>query len=113
MVFGDLHLRHIRDWRIANLGPLLSELGIAFHLPLWDRPYDLLEADFFGSGAQARISAIADARLEGTVAIGTPFDRDLLDRLPPDIDRFGENGEFHTLVTPPEGGWRGMLAQGA
>ena len=31
-----------------------------------------------------------------------------VDLLPDGVDRFGENGEFHTLVTPPLTSWRNL-----
>ena len=106
LAFGDLHLEHIRDWRETHLGPLLSKMGISSHYPNWLKPYAVLEKEFFGSRASATVSAVANTALSGICEVGDEFSPQLLDKLPVDIDRFGENGEFHTLVMPPKGGWR-------
>ena len=100
LVYGDLHLRHIRAWREQALGPSAASLGIALHFPLWDAPYAELVADLEASGAQVRLSAVPDPRVAAVAGVGDPFDRALLARLPPEVDPMGENGEFHTLVTP-------------
>ena len=105
VVFGDLHLEHVRSWRETHLGPALLQLGLRAHFPLWQRPYPELRNDFFNSGAAAVISAVASEHLEGT-QIGQDFTLDWLDQLPENVDQFGENGEYHTLVCPPDGGWR-------
>ncbi len=96
LCFGDLHLEHIRDWRVEAFGgdARTSELQLAF--PLWHADYEALLADLEASGAVATVSAIA-ADLPGT-ALGDRFDRELMARLPESADPFGENGEFHTLI---------------
>ena len=104
VVFGDLHLEHVRSWRETHLGPALLQLGLRAHFPLWQRPYPELRNDFFNSGAAAVISAVASEHLEGT-QIGQEFTLEA-DHLPENVDQFGENGEYHTLVCPPDGGWR-------
>jgi ATP-binding cassette subfamily B (MDR/TAP) protein 1 len=94
IAFGDLHLEHIREWRdnqLAGLGEL--------YYPLWQVPYDELMAQFEASGAVATVSAIEGEI--GEVKVGDKFGRDLIARLGPGVDAFGEKGEFHTLVSPP------------
>jgi ATP-binding cassette subfamily B (MDR/TAP) protein 1 len=108
VVFGDLHLRHVRAWREQQLGPAATELGASLHFPLWDAPYPELEATLWASGAVARVSAVADTRLQTRVRVGDPLSPAWMDALPEGIDRMGENGEFHTLVEPPAGGWRAL-----
>ena len=44
------------------------------------------------------ISAVDTSRLGQTVAVGDDYDADWRARLPPEVDKFGENGEFQTLV---------------
>ncbi len=107
-VFGDLHLRHIRDWREAQLGPAAAEVGATLHFPLWDVDYAELEATLWASGAVVTVSAVADAGLQARVAVGDRVTAAWMDALPPGIDRMGERGEFHTLVRPPAGGWRAL-----
>ena len=106
LAFGDLHLEHIRDWRETNFGPLLAKTGVSSHYPIWLKSYDLLEEAFFSSKASATLSAVTSPALKDLCQVGDEFSRQLLARLPAEIDRFGENGEFHTLVKPPTGGWR-------
>ena len=106
LAFGDLHLESVRCWREEHLGTLLATLGAEAHFPLWGMPYRELESSFFASGASATISAIAHAEVSSMTAVGCPFTAQWLDQLPADVDRFGENGEFHTLVKPPSRSWR-------
>jgi diphthamide synthase (EF-2-diphthine--ammonia ligase) len=95
LVFGDLHLVSIRDWREAAFG---SRYTLRF--PLWEQPAAALLDAFEATGARAAISAVADARLSGRVQVGEAFDRAFVGRLPEGIDPFGENGEFHTRLEP-------------
>lgn len=108
VVFGDLHLRHVRGWREDQLGPAAAAVGASLHFPLWDVPYPELEAQLWASGATATVSAVAADDLKTRVAVGERLSADWMDALPEGIDRMGENGEFHTLVSPPEGGWRAL-----
>ena len=108
LVFGDLHLRHVRAWREGQLGPVAAALGASLHFPLWDVPYPELEARLWGSGAVATVSAIADDRLQTRVGVGERLTAAWMDALPEGVDRMGERGEFHTLVHPPAGGWRAL-----
>jgi diphthamide synthase (EF-2-diphthine--ammonia ligase) len=111
MAFGDLHLEHIRQWRLDNLGPALERLSISPHFPIWNVPYADLEASFFSSGASAALSAVADEQLARACAVGDAFTPSWLAALPEGIDRFGENGEFHTLVRPPAAPWQSLGGQ--
>ena len=108
IAFGDLHLAHVRKWRIDHFGPPLKALDIEPHFPIWQVPYPDLEATFFASGATATVSAVADPVLATGCAAGDEFTTDWLNMLPDGIDRFGENGEFHTLVSPPTTSWRNL-----
>lgn len=108
LAFGDLHLEHVRKWREDHFGPILHSMNIEPHFPLWNRPYSTLEAAFFDSGAQATVSAVASPLLQEFWAVGDTFTPDWLDSLPSEVDRFGENGEFHTQVAPPKGSWRAL-----
>lgn len=95
LVFGDLHLRHIREWRDGNFGMLGAEL----YYPLWQVAYDELLDELEKADVVVRISAV-DASFNGIhdVKAGDIFDRAFVKRLSHDVDAFGENGEFHTLV---------------
>lgn len=102
LVFGDLHLLHIREWRSVAFQELATERGAVLHFPLWGVSYDTLIADLEASGVTCEVSAVTEPA-EGIVAVGDRFDRTMMERLPESIDPFGENGEFHTLVKVWEG----------
>jgi len=97
LAFGDLHLEHIRQWREDTFGAHESTRSLTLSFPLWQADYAGLIEDLEASGATSTISAIA-ADLPG-VAVGDRFDRALIERLPRGVDPFGENGEFHTLIS--------------
>ena len=96
-VFGDLHLEHIRDWRAEAFRELAESCGASLHFPLWGAPYEALMDDLEASGAVCEVSAVTD-EAHGVVRVGQRFDRAMMAGLPEWVDRFGENGEFHTLV---------------
>lgn len=99
LVFGDLHLGHVRDWRERAFAPLVARYRTSLHFPLWRASYDGLIADLEASGVSCEISAVEPAAA-GVIRPGQRFDRALMARLPEGVDRFGENGEFHTLIKP-------------
>ncbi len=92
LVFGDLHLQHIRDWREKSF----TGLGYKVHFPLWLKPYDELMQMLEKSGARVTISAVQGPEIG--ISEDEVFDEQLLAKLPDGVDRFGENGEFHTRV---------------
>ena len=53
--------------------------------------------DLEASGAVCEVSAVTEEARD-VVRVGQRFDRTMMAALPERIDRFGENGEFHTLV---------------
>ena len=96
-MFGDLHLEHIREWRTGAFGELAETWGASLHFPIWHVPCEMLMADLEASGVLCEVSAVTDAAL-GALVPGQRFDREAMMRLPDGVDRFGENGEFHTLA---------------
>jgi diphthamide synthase (EF-2-diphthine--ammonia ligase) len=91
LVFGDLHLEHIKGWRDEQLGPL----GYAMEYPLFNVPYTTLVLDLEASG----VPCIVTSSTVPTVTIGEIYDAAFRERLAekaPEVDLFGENGEFHT-----------------
>ena len=104
LVFGDLHLLHIREWRSVAFREFAADRGAALHFPLWGVPYDTLIADLEASGVACEVSAVTEAA-QGVVAVGERFDRAMMARLPRSVDPFGENGEFHTLAKVWEKAW--------
>lgn len=97
LVFGDLHLRHIRDWREDAFAELTERLQAELAFPLWGVSYDILIDDLEASGVFCEVSAVTDTA-QARVRVGDTFDRELMRRLPPSVDKFGERGEFHSLA---------------
>ncbi len=98
LIFGDLHLAHVRAWRDAELENLASCL----EYPLWQTATDVLMADLIASGVPCLLSACpggANGSMVDGVDVGSRFDRDLATRaLAAGWDAFGENSEFHTMA---------------
>ena len=89
LVFGDLHLQHIRQWREKELG------NYALEYPLWNAPYSELIADLEASGVRVVVSASS----QDGIGVGTTFTRKLWqDAMKMGIDGFGEEGEFHSAA---------------
>lgn len=97
LVFGDLHLDHLRRWRETAFAPLLEELGAELAFPLWQVEYAVLLTDLDASGIPCVVSASDPTRVPD-LKVGTRFGAQMLADLPPDVDAFGEAGEFHTLA---------------
>lgn len=94
MVFGDLYLEDIRQYREDRLKPV----GIEAVFPLWQRDTTALAHDMIESGLVAHLACIDPRKVPATFA-GRRFDSGLLADLPEGVDPCGENGEFHTIVT--------------
>ncbi|MEM7160654.1 MAG: DUF5522 domain-containing protein [Myxococcota bacterium] len=99
LAFGDLHLESIRDWRRRALAPLVESMGVQLCFPVWKRPYPELTRELAEAPVRCHICAV-DERVDQVIAIGDPYDDDLIARLPEGVDAFGENGEFHTCIEP-------------
>ncbi|KAL9179378.1 hypothetical protein ACHAXT_008668 [Thalassiosira profunda] len=91
LVFGDLHLDHIREWRDKEMG------DHALGYPLWQVPYEELYQDLEASGVRVVVSAVTTG--DGVVKVGDVFSRDLMkDAAAAGMDSFGEKGEFHSIA---------------
>jgi diphthamide synthase (EF-2-diphthine--ammonia ligase) len=91
LVFGDVHLEHIRRWRDDEM----SKLGIPLEYPLWKVPYQNLLEDL----QESRVQVIVSATTKNYVSVDEPFNTELFQRVKCNGgDGFGENGEFHTVV---------------
>lgn len=93
VIFGDLFLQDIRDYREAKLKPI----GITPVFPLWQMPTDALARDMIAGGVEAWLATVDLKKLPARFA-GRRFDPQLLADLPAGVDPCGENGEFHTFV---------------
>jgi uncharacterized protein (TIGR00290 family) len=94
VVFGDLFLEDIRQYREAKL----AQIGMRGIFPLWGRRTDQLAREMIAVGIRATLTCIDPKRLDRTFA-GRSFDAALLDALPEGVDPCGENGEFHTFAS--------------
>jgi ATP-binding cassette subfamily B (MDR/TAP) protein 1 len=98
LVFGDLHLQSIRQWRVDTW----PEYEIA--TPLFDVPYGKLLDKLWELQNEMNLSITLSTELnlaDKTLAIGTPYTQSLVDQLKENnVDAMLENGEAHTLVFP-------------
>lgn len=88
VIFGDLFLADIRQWREELLAPV--HLTALF--PLWLEATAGLAREMIAGGLRATVCAPGADR-------GKRFDETFLRELPAAADPCGENGEFHTFVT--------------
>lgn len=93
MIFGDLFLEDVREYRIQ----MLRGSGIEPIFPLWGRETSLLAEEMITSGVKAIITCVDPNQLDATF-VGRDFNGAFLDDLPRNVDRCGENGEFHSFV---------------
>jgi uncharacterized protein (TIGR00290 family) len=98
MVFGDLFLEDIRQYREASL----ESTGIVPLFPLWQRPTPDLARTVIDLGFRALVACVDSTRAPREL-VGRWFDRSLLAGFSPGIDPCGENGEFHTVVVDGPG----------
>ena len=72
--------------------------GITLSFPLWHVSYDELMKELFQEDVDYVVSAVASERCATHLRVGDKLTPERLNALPPEIDRFGENGEFHTAI---------------
>jgi len=94
VVFGDLFLQDIRDYREAQL----ARLGMTGVFPIWHRDTTELAREMVAVGVVAVVTCVDPSKLDRSFA-GRTFDERFIDELPAGVDPCGENGEFHTFVT--------------
>lgn len=94
VIFGDLYLEGIRDYRVERL----SRVGMEPVFPLWERDTGELAREMIAAGVRAVLTCVDPRALDSSFA-GRQFDSALLADLPAACDPCGENGEFHTVVT--------------
>jgi len=93
VVFGDIFLEWVKEYREANL----SKLGMKGIFPIWGRDTDELTRSFITLGFQAVITCV-DTKVLAQRFLGRMLDGQFLAELPSSIDPGGENGEFHSFV---------------
>ena len=105
LVFGDLHLKDIRDWRESTFGGE-GEGGMQCFFPAFGVDYaELMSILWAATGTEVRDITISawtglfnDESTATLVSKGAVFDQKFVSSLPPSIDQMGEKGEFHTHV---------------
>ena len=93
VVFGDIFLEWVKEYREANL----SKLGMKGIFPIWGRDTDELTRSFITLGFQAVITCV-DTKVLAQRFLGRMLDGQFLAELPSSVDPGGENGEFHSFV---------------
>ncbi len=93
IAFGDLFLQDVRNYRVRQL----QGTGLEPLFPVWQIATEQLSREMIAAGVKAKITCVDPAKLAKSFA-GQDYDSRLLQRLPPEIDPCGENGEFHTFV---------------
>ena len=94
-IFGDIKLQEHKEW----VEKVCGEVGIKAFEPLWNEKYETLLGEFFGKGFEALIINVKTS-LIGDEWVGQPFNHKFIEYLKNrEVDLFGENGEYHTLVT--------------
>lgn len=92
VAYGDLFLEDLRQWRETSL----ARIRMRAVFPLWQRDTRSLAEQVIADRYRAYISCVE--RRVGEQFAGRLYDTDFLSELPPDIDRCGEHGEFHSFV---------------
>jgi uncharacterized protein (TIGR00290 family) len=93
IVFGDLFLEEIRDYREQ----FLARQEMRGLYPVWKRETTQFVKDFIKRGFKAVVVSVRAQALDKSFA-GQVLDEEFLQRLPYGIDPCGENGEFHSFV---------------
>ncbi len=93
MVFGDLYLADIREYREKQL----ARVGMRAEFPLWKMDTRALAREMIDAGVRAVLTCVDPKQIPRELA-GRDFDESLLADLPASADPCGENGEFHTFA---------------
>ena len=93
VVFGDLFLEDVRDYR----DQFLARHDMRGVYPVWLRDTTEFIREFISLGFKAVITCVDGKILDPSFA-GMMIDEDFLSALPTRVDPCGENGEFHTFV---------------
>jgi uncharacterized protein (TIGR00290 family) len=94
MVFGDIHLKDVREYREK----MLSGTGITPVFPLWGRSVGELSREFIDLGFQTVLTCVDMDQLDRSFA-GRVYDEAFIRDYPEETrDICGENGEFHSFV---------------
>jgi uncharacterized protein (TIGR00290 family) len=90
---GDIFLQDVKDYREK----MLRSLNMEGLFPLWKMNTKELISNFINLGFKA-VTVCIDPRFLDASFCGRILDKEFLDALPSNVDKCGENGEFHTFV---------------
>lgn len=93
VVFGDLFLEDVRNYREERLG----RIGMKAIFPIWGMDTAEQAQAFIDRGFRAIVVCV-DTEVLDSDYVGREYDGQFLADLPTSIDPCGENGEFHTFV---------------
>lgn len=93
VVFGDIFLLDLREYREKNL----AQIGMKAVFPLWKRDTNDLMKTFIGQGFKA-VTVCVDSRALGKEYVGREIDEQFIADLPAGVDVCGENGEYHSFT---------------
>ena len=91
LIFGDLWLEDIRQWREQVFNPYQCIF------PLWKKPYESILTELWKSKTVIRINAV-NPDFRHFIKKGQVYNQEFVENLPDSIDKMGERGEFHTHV---------------
>jgi uncharacterized protein (TIGR00290 family) len=91
--FGDIFLEDLRAYREKNL----ARIGMTANFPIWKRNTRELIRHFHTHNFRA-ITVCIDPKILPRTFAGRELDDSFFRDLPPQADRCGENGEFHTFA---------------
>lgn len=94
VVFGDIHLSDVRNYREARL----AEIGMKAVFPLWNESTEKLVKNFIAEGYAAIVTCV-DSKVLPKEFCGRWLDEDFFSSLPEGVDPCGERGEYHSFVT--------------
>lgn len=92
-IFGDIDLIAHRKWEEF----VCMKAGLTAVLPLWNEDRLAMVHEFLRAGFKAWVVCVDGGFLDDSF-VGVEFNQQFIDRLPPNVDACGENGEFHTFV---------------
>ena len=102
LVFGDLHLESIRQWRVDTWPQYL------IHTPLFGLSYEELLSQLWQLQKTMDLEITLSSELtmpKEVLEVGTPYTEELVQQIKDSgLDAMLENGEAHTLVFPR--GWK-------
>lgn len=91
MIFGDIFLEDLRRYREKNL--IAYDMQAVF--PLWKENTEELIQKFIQLKFKTICCCADDSKLSSGF-VGKEIDKDWVDNLPKNVDKCGENGEYHT-----------------